>query len=530
MDNNNKTTEMARDTAKGGFHLLWGLVLSTLISSIGTIFIARLLGSDQYGLYGVVLTAPNLIIIFRDWGVNSAMMRCTAQYRTQDRACEVRSIFLSGVLFELASGLTLSIISIALSSFLAVNVFNRPEIGSLIQIASLTILAGGFINVATAAFIGIDKAELNSMMLICQAVIKTLLIIALVVLGFGTSGAVIGFTVSSIISGLIGLMLIYMLFKRLPKPASVKLETKAYIQEMLRYGIPLSLSAIVAGFLAQYYAFLLPIHYTADNVMIGNYAIALNFSVLISFFATPITTILFPAYSKINAKKDTETLKNIFQASIKYASLLVVPVAMMIMAVSEPAISTLFGSTYQTAPVFLAMLAVNYVYTAFGSLSAGNLINSQGQTNLTLRLALLSAAIGFPMGYILIMQFGVIGLIVSTLVSGLPSLFISLVLVKKHYKVTVDWVSSAKILFSSGLSAVSTYLIIGQIGFVSAIKLVIGVGIFALIFIAAVLFTRTINRNDITSLRTMSSGLGIVGKIFNRVLNLLEKVMSTLKL
>ncbi|MBE3115941.1 oligosaccharide flippase family protein [Candidatus Bathyarchaeota archaeon] len=525
-----KAADMAKVSAKGGFHLLWGLVLSTVISSVGTIFIARLLGSDLYGLYAIILTAPNLISIFRDWGINSAMVRCTAQYKVEDRACEVRSIFVSGITFEVATGLTLSLISLLLSNFLASNMFNRPEIGPLIQIASITILAGGLINAASAAFIGIERMELNSIMLICQAIIKTLLVIALVILGLGTSGAVIGFTVASVISGLIGLMLIWVLYRHLPKPATIKLEMKAYTQEMLKYGIPLSLSAILAGFLAQFYVFLLPIHYTADNITIGNYGIALNFSVLISFFATPITTMLFPAFSKLDPQKDHETLKNVFQFSIKYAALLVVPVAALIMAVSKPAVSTLFGDTYQIAPLFLALLAISYLYVALGSLSTGNLIISQGKTTLSLKFALLTVAIGFPMGYILIMQFGAIGLIVSSLISGLPSFFISLAWVKKHYKVTVDWRSSAKILLSSGLASALTYLFIEQLSFASWVELILGVGVFILVFGSASLLTRAIDRSDIYSLQTMTSGLGLIGKILNRLLNVLEKIMSTLKL
>ncbi len=62
-----KATEMARVSAKGGFHLLWGLVASTIISAVGTIVIANLLGPDKYGLYAIALTAPNLISIFRNW-------------------------------------------------------------------------------------------------------------------------------------------------------------------------------------------------------------------------------------------------------------------------------------------------------------------------------------------------------------------------------------------------------------------------------------------------------------------------------
>ena len=452
-----KAADMAKVSAKGGFHLLWGLVLSTVISSVGTIFIARLLGSDQYGLYSVVLTAPTLIATFRDWGVNSAMIRCSAQYRAEGRADEVRSIFVSGLIFEITLGLALSVVSFAFSGFIATSVFNRPTIAPLIQIASISVLTGGIVNAATAAFTGVERMEHNSVMLIFQSIIKTIVMIALVVLGFGVTGAVIGYSIGFAFAGLIGLFLMWTIYKTLPKPFTRKLEIQAYIGSMFKFGAPLSIAAIISGFLIQFYAFLMPIHYTVDNAPIGNYGIAMNFVLLIGFFATPITTMLFPAFSKLDPQKDKETLKNVFQYSIKYASLLVVPVTALVMCLSEPAVSTLFGTSYGSAPLFLALLSITYIYTAFGSLSTGNLISSQGQTTFNLYLTLLTAAIGFPMGYLLISSFGVMGLIIATLTASLPSLFISLIWVRKRYGVTVDWLSTAKILLSSAITAGLTY-------------------------------------------------------------------------
>jgi O-antigen/teichoic acid export membrane protein len=525
-----KAAEMAKVSAKGSFHLLWGLVISTVISSVATIFVARLLGSDLYGLYGIVLISPNLFAVFRDWGINSAMVRCTAQFRSEDRESEVRSILVSGIVFEIALGMALSAISFALAGYLATNVFHRPEITSLIQIASISILAGGLINAATAAFTGIEKMELNSIMLICQSIIKTAIMITLVILGLGTSGAVLGYTVAMVIAGLIGVALVWTQYKDLPKLSNVTLEIKAYIKSMLAYGTPLSLSAIINGFQGQYYAFLLPIFYVTDNTAIGNYGIANTFVVLIAFFATPITTMLFPAFSKLNPQKDKETLQNVYQFSVKYASLLVVPVAALVMCLAEPAVSTLFGKTYSTAPLFLALLAINYaLYTPLGSLSVGNFISSQGKTTFILYLTLIGAAIGFPMAYILILQLGVLGLIVTSLVSGIPTTVISLYWIRKHYGLTVDWRSSAKILLSSAIAAALTYVLILELGFSSWIRLIIGVVFFAFVFVAAALLTQTINKSDIENLRGMVSGLGIIGKIFNRALNIIEKLMETIK-
>lgn len=521
--------DVAKTSTKAGFHYMWGLIISTVISSIGTIFIGNMLGSDAYGAYGIVLLVPNMIVIFRDWGINSAMIRYTAQYRAENRVSEVRSIFIAGLTFELILGVSLSIISFLCSGFIASAIFNRPELASFIQIVSISILSTGLISTATAAFTGTEVMTLNSVMLICQSTIKTVMILALVALGLGTEGAVVGYTIASVSAGIIGIALLLVVFRKLPKPFTFKLEIKEYTKEMLKYSVPLSLSTILSGFLAQFYAFLLP-HFTADNVLIGNYNIAMTFVVLITFFSLPVTTMLFPAFSKLDAKRDNGTLKNAFQFSVKYAALLVVPVAALVMCLSEPAISTLFGDKYTSAPLFLALLSITSLLTASGNLSTGNILNSQGQTKLSFKLTLLTALIGFPMGYLLIMYFNVIGLIITSLISGIPSIVLGLIWVKKHYGLTVDWVSSSKILASSAIAATLTFLLVNSVSYSSVVRLFLGVFFYVLVLAAAFMFTRTLSIYDLNSLRSMTAGLGPVSTVLCRALDFFEKTMIMLKL
>jgi O-antigen/teichoic acid export membrane protein len=525
-----KASEMAKVSAKGSFHLLWGLVISTVISSVATIFVARLLGSDLYGLYGIVLVAPSLIGVFRDWGINSAMIRDTAQYLSEGRAAEVRSILVSGIIFEVVVGMVLSAVSFALSGYIAVNVFHRPELTSLIEIASISILASGLINSATATFTGIEKMELNSLMLIFHSILKTGLMVGLVVLGLGTYGAIVGYTIALVAGGLIGIAFVWTQYRHLPKLGVFKLEIKAYLKSMLSYGVPLSISVILSGFLGQFYAFFLPIFYVTDNVAIGNFGIASTFVVLIGFFATPINMMLFPAFSKLNAHKDKDTMQNVFQYSVKYGSLFVIPIASLVMCLAEPAVSTLFGVTYSSAPLFLALLSLSYFFPAFGSLSVGNFLSSQGKTTFILYLTLLAVAIGLPLGYVLIMQFGVLGLIVTSLVTGIVTTIVPIVWVRRNYGLTVDLVSSGKIVLSSSIAAIVTFVFVSELGFSSLIRLIIGVFFFAIAFVAAILLTKTLNKFDIENLSAMASGLGIVGRIFSRVLNIYKKIMVTLKL
>ena len=518
-----KAADMAKVSARGGFHLLWGLVLSTVISAVGTIIIAKLLSTEDVGLYYIALNAPLLIQYFRDWGVGAAMIKYSAQYNSEKKIFKVKSIIFSGLVFQTVLGLVLSLFSFSISGFLATSILGRPGIESLIQVSSFVILAGAFISASQAVFVGLEKMAYNSVTMVVQSIIKTILVIALVAMGLGVFGAVLGSIFSLMISGLTGLLLLWIIYKNFPKTGD-NMQIMSNIKLMLKYGVPLSIGSIVHGLLLQFYNFVLYIY--ATDAMIGNYSVALTFAVLITFFATPVTTMLFPAFSKLNAEKDKDTLSSVFGFSVKYGSLLVIPVASLVMALSRPAVFTLFGDKFEFTPLFLLMLSSVYLFVAFGSLSVNSLLTGQGKTRVVMKLGLWTAAIGFPLSYVLISQFGVIGLILTTLTAGLPTLVISRVLIWRYYNLTISWVFSGKILFSSAVPAVLTYLVVSYTNFANWLQLIIGVCVFLPIFLVLVLFTKTVERSDVDNLRNMTASLGPLHKIFAFLMNIVEKIMN----
>jgi hypothetical protein len=116
------------------------------------------------------------------------------------------------------------------------------------------------------------------------------------------------------------------------------------------------------------------------------------------------------------------------------------------------------------------------------------------------------------------------------LVTGIITTIIPLIWVRKNYELTVDWISSAKIVLPSSATAILTYVLVSEMGFSSLIRLIIGMVFFAFVFIVATLLIRTINNSDIENLCNMADGLGMAGKIFIRILNIYQKLMETLKL
>jgi hypothetical protein len=60
----------------------------------------------------------------------------------------------------------------------------------------------------------------------------------------------------------------------------------------------------------------------------------------------------------------------------------------------------------------------------------------------------------------LISQFSVVGLIFTILVAEVPSLILGLFWIKKNYDLNFDWVSSLRILLSSGVASLLTYVVV----------------------------------------------------------------------
>lgn len=518
-----KILKMGKTSAVGSFQLFIGQASSTIIMAAGAIILARLITPEEYGLYSIALIPSYMAILFRDWGINSAITKYTASLRAQKTEEETFEIIKAGLIFEIAAGFLLSLVLVSLSSFIASVIFNRPESTPLIAIASITVFATALQTAAQSTFIGFERMELNSLTNICQATIKSVATPLLVFVGFGAMGATLGYTVSFIASAIIALTILYLTIIRGIKRKNTKnSKTAKTLKEMLRYGVPLSISSIIGGFLIQFYAFLMAIY--CSDAAVGNYQVATQFATILTFFTIPISTVLFPAFSKINTENENELLQTAFAASIKYASLIIVPAVMVLMVLSKPMVTTLFGEKWTQAPLFLTLYVVNDLFVTFGSQILGSLFAGLGETKTQMKLSLITLAIGIPLAFILIPSMGIIGLILTTIVAGKPSLAIGLYWIGKKHKAKIDINSSIRILAASTIAATATLLAVNSIAYAERVKLTIGLLTFATIYLITAPTIGAINKNDAKNLKTMFSGLGKISKIINIPLNVIEKI------
>ena len=519
-----KALEMGKTSAVGSFHLFIGVAASTIIMAVGTVVLAWFISPEEYGLYTIALVPSLMIVLFRDWGINSAITRYIAYLRAENKTEDIRSIITVGIIFEAVIGLTLSLISFFLAGFIASTVFNRPESASLISIVSVTIFSGALLTAAQSSFVGFERMELYSFTSICQAIIKTVISPLLVFFGYSALGAVLGYTASFLAASIIGLIILYViLFRKIEKTDSRKLEFSNALKMMLRYGVPLSISAILSGFMIQFYSFMLPIFCT--DTMIGNYQIAAQFAVLLTFFTFPISTVLFPVFAKLESKNDSQLLQTVFSSSTRYSAMLLVPATMVMIVLSRPMIGTLFGEKWIYAPFFLSLYVVNNLFILLGNITLSSFLAGLGETRLLMKLGILTLALGVPLAFVLIPAFGVVGAILGLLVAGVPSLLFSLYWTWKNYKVKVDFKSSARIFVASATAALVAYLSVCFLGIAEWARLIIGGTVFLAFYLIIAPAIGAVTQMDIDNLRAMLSGLGFISKLINIPLTIVERIL-----
>jgi putative peptidoglycan lipid II flippase len=516
--------EIGRTSAKGSFHLFIGVAVSTTIMAVGTIILGNLLGEDGYGLYGITVIPPAIITLFRDWGVDSAMTKYIAGLKLNDKNDEIYDVVIAGYIFEIIVGLVLLFISILSAPFIATIIFHRSTLAILISITSLSILGGSIFTASQSTFVGFERMKLNSFILICQALVKTTLGPFLVLSGFGILGATLGYAASFILAGLMGIAVVYVRILRKVHIEKKKPRFRQTIRRMLRYGLPLSVSTILSGILAQFLGLMMASS-VSNDALLGNYFTAANFATILTFLSVPISTVLFPAFAKLDPEGKRELMSSIFASSVKYTALLLVPSTMALIVLSQPLIGALYLGKYPIAHLFLSLIVITNIFAVFGSLSLGSFLVGLGETRMSMFLSIATVSIGFPLGWMLIPVYSILGMIATSIVSGIPATFLGLLWIWRHYKVRADFRSSARILIASTITAAITSGSLVLIPFDDWIRLLIGATLFLSVYIIMASMIGAITQDDISNLRFMFADLGFVSKIACMLLKAAENTL-----
>lgn len=523
-------TEIGRSATKGAINIFTGKIISRAIGIIGGIITVRILGPDNYGLLVIAISAPNILLVANDFGMDTATTKFLSEAHTKNQTNQMRSILYSGFIFKALLSFFLTLLCFLGAEIFASTLFAKSSVTPLIQIAATLVFTWTLSNFFDSVLLGLDLTRYNAIfMIISEILLSSLPILFVIFYAVEASYALIGM----VIAGLITVFLQLLICSRYVWNKSGKFSEGSFktgvsqtLRKSLWYGAPLQVIILVSTGLGQFYRFMLARFGTPFEV--GNYSVAQNGNSIVDYLAWPISLVIFPMFSKIDSSEQSEGLKKLFKYSVKYSSLVILPAAVAVFWLGKPLISFLFGPEYEFAWTYLTLLSIGWLLYGFGSVHLRKLLLSQGDTRFLTIMDSITAAISVFLALVLVFFYGVLGLIVTTLLSGWPTYILVYRRARQKYGLSLPTNDLIRIYGSTTITALLT-LPIALFIVNELLKLLLGLLVIITVYGIAILLTRAITLNDIETLRRMTSK-SYLDKIIGAILNLMERVMYTLKL
>jgi stage V sporulation protein B len=515
--------EAAAASARGSFIVFVGSSVARLVSAAGMIIVARLLSPSDYGLYGVSLVLPGLFSLFSDWGVNSALIRFIARYESEGEAEKIRVLEEAGFLFKLAVGCVLSLALLLSADILAAVFLRRPEAGGLVKAASLLILFQSLYNTVISVLTSLDRMDGRAVVTVFQAMVKGVCSPFLVYFGFGVYGAIVGHVLSYSVAAAVGFLLTLPSMLKLERPGG-SANFRDSLGLMLEFGLPLFFGGLIARFVTQLRGLLLS--WFVSYEAIGNYHVASRFVSLVGIVTSSIGVVLYPTFSKFSHSEEPEKTREVFQSSVRYSAMVVLPLTAMLASLSNPAVYFLFTAKYPHAPLFFSFLLAPMLLVGLGSLSIGNFLNSQGDTGTNMKVGFSGSALAILLYPVFVWMFGVEGLIIGIIISSLTRNLFGLYVLRRKYGIYPDLRHTGKTVLCSAVSAVSAYGAVQILSSSPLLSLFLGSATFLTAYLLLAPVTGAIEGRDIENLDSMLRELWVIYPFARLILKLEEKILG----
>ena len=352
---------LGKKTAQG---VLWNYISfagGKFLTFISTIILARLgLGPDQFGEVAIALLAITYLEAIGDLGIAAALIYQRDDIERASQVAFVISIVMGVVLWALAT----------LGAPYVGAYFNEPGSVPMLRVLAFTLLIQSFGNVHMALLTKELEFRRKLWPDLSRNAAKGFGAIGLALLGWGPWSLIWG-QVASAVAATIALWYVQPWTPRLVWDNKLG-------RQMLSYGLQILGIEILAVFWS-----------TADYVMVGRYLgktelglyqTAFRISdLLIINMCIVAGRVLFPSYAKLS--HDPAALRRGFLTTLRYVSLITLPVSIGLAAIAPFFVSIFFGQRWLMMIPALALLALRAGVSTL-SFNSGHLFKAIGRPDI----------------------------------------------------------------------------------------------------------------------------------------------------
>jgi O-antigen/teichoic acid export membrane protein len=389
--------------AKNTVVIILGRVISTLIGIATVIYLARYLGTGNFGIYSFIFAYLEFFSIIVDLGTSKILVKEFS--RDQENK---NLIFGNAIILRAA----LSLIAVFLA-YLVIVFLNYPlNTKFLVFIASFSFLLS-FNGLYSLVFQANLKMEYPVMADVLNNLIKVGVFLWLIFI----KASLLWFIVASVFIHLPGLFFIVILSRRFVRP-EFKLDFTVW-RRLFTQSWPIALTAAFIMVYVRIDQLMLFQMKGADAV--GNYAAVVRLTEIFNIIPSAFMTSAFPllaAYFLVSKLK----LEKAYELSFKYMSVLVMPIAVGICILSEPIIRLIYGEQFINAAPAFSILIWSEIFVFLGVVHV-NVLIAVGLQKLDFIFTSTGAIVNVILNLLLIPRYGIVGASVATVISyglGVP--------------------------------------------------------------------------------------------------------------
>lgn len=373
-----------------------------------SILLARLLGADGAGLYYLAFTVISIATVIGRLGLDNTLLRFTSIHAASKQWETVKAVGSLGLRLAAAASLVVTALIILLAPLISTQVFREVELTKPLIFMALSIVPLALLNLNAEILKGLK--HVREAMIIQGVSLPFLAALFLIVFAepFGLSGAVIGYTVATVIVCTASFIVVT---KKTPN--SHQAGTTIERRELLATSWPLLVVAVMNLVIGLTDTIMLGIF--MDSEAVGIYGVALRATRLSSLVLIAVNSVVASEFSALwDAKKqaDLSRLARFTTLGMTGISLLIFIVFLMF----PQFIMGVFGPDFSEGSRTLIILAIGQLIT-LGTGPVAILLMMTGHEKFHRNTVLGSAMINIILNGILIPLYGIEGAAIATAIS-----------------------------------------------------------------------------------------------------------------
>lgn len=152
---NANSSELKKRLISGAFWSALGGMFSRALMLFAFIIVARTLGQETYGEFGIIRSTVNMFVIFAGFGLGMTATKHIAEYKNSDPERASRILTLSA-LFAIVTASLIAIIVFFSSSWMAENTINAPHLANELKIGAFILWVSAINGAQTGALVGFE--------------------------------------------------------------------------------------------------------------------------------------------------------------------------------------------------------------------------------------------------------------------------------------------------------------------------------------------------------------------------------------